>query len=289
MIESAICKCFCSEMGWRVVNEALQVMGGEGYMAENEIERIFRDSRINLIVEGTNEVIHSFIFGYGGKQLAEQMLGVQQAIGWNHEKSVGENLNHIWKGIKTPGVLKTAAPLGMELLLGTLPHSPKIPQVEGSLQAQAEALAQYVRQHSHHFKVAAQHYGEKIVEYQAVQARLADSAIWLHAWACTLSKLDRDIRRGIVGPRFEQDKAAAIYLMNMAAREIKRSLSEVIDNDDEAMRGAAQAALHYNDTLPNDRFIIPESSPTAKGTGRAPVHDGVKLFPGDGAVSSKTE
>ena len=63
------------EMGWRVVNDAMQIMGGEGYMTENEVERIFRDSRINLIVEGANEVMQSFIFAYGGKQLAEQMLG----------------------------------------------------------------------------------------------------------------------------------------------------------------------------------------------------------------------
>ena len=57
MLETAICKLFCSEMGWRVVNDAMQIMGGESYMTENEIERIFRDSRINLIVEGANEVM----------------------------------------------------------------------------------------------------------------------------------------------------------------------------------------------------------------------------------------
>ena len=38
---------------------AMQIMGGESYMAENEIERIFRDSRINLIVEGANEVMQA--------------------------------------------------------------------------------------------------------------------------------------------------------------------------------------------------------------------------------------
>jgi alkylation response protein AidB-like acyl-CoA dehydrogenase len=54
-------------------------MGGESYMTENEIERIFRDSRINTIVEGANEVMQSFIFAYGGKQLAEKMLAVKEA------------------------------------------------------------------------------------------------------------------------------------------------------------------------------------------------------------------
>src|SRR5947209_3157976 len=96
MLETAICKLFCSEMGWRVVNDAMQIMGGEGYMTENEIERIFRDSRINLIVEGGNEVMQSFIFAYGGKQLAEAMLGVQQAVGWDNNESPTQNLARIW-------------------------------------------------------------------------------------------------------------------------------------------------------------------------------------------------
>jgi hypothetical protein len=41
MVETAICKVFCSEMGWRVVNDGMQIMGGEGYMTENEVERVF--------------------------------------------------------------------------------------------------------------------------------------------------------------------------------------------------------------------------------------------------------
>jgi hypothetical protein len=68
--------------------------------------------------------------------------------------------------------------------------------------------------------------------------------------------------------------------MRMAVRHIRRNLSEVLDNDDEPMRAAAAAAIRYSVSLPNARFFIPESSPIAKGTGRAPARDGVKLFPG---------
>jgi len=60
---NAICKVFCSAMGWEWSRRHAD-MGGEGYMTENEIERILRDSRINLIVEGANEVMQAFIFGY---------------------------------------------------------------------------------------------------------------------------------------------------------------------------------------------------------------------------------
>ena len=79
MLETAMCKVFCSEYGFRCTNEAMQVMGGEGYMTENELERLWRDSRINPIVEGANEVMHSFIFAYGSKQLGEYMLGIKAA------------------------------------------------------------------------------------------------------------------------------------------------------------------------------------------------------------------
>jgi alkylation response protein AidB-like acyl-CoA dehydrogenase len=88
MLETAICKVFCSEMGFKAVDHAIQIMGGDGTMAENEVERLWRDSRINRIVEGANEVMHSFIFAYGSKQLGEYMLDVKtsgppSASGWS--------------------------------------------------------------------------------------------------------------------------------------------------------------------------------------------------------------
>ncbi len=118
MVETAVCKVFCSEMGWRCVNDAMQIMGGEGYMTENELERVFRDSRIYTMVEGANEVMQSFIFAYGGKQLAEQMLGVLGAVGWDGDASLGSNLLRIVSNGLKPEVMKRALPLGSELFLG---------------------------------------------------------------------------------------------------------------------------------------------------------------------------
>lgn len=54
--EAAIIKLFCSEMCNRVVDRALQVHGGMGYMREFDIERMYRDARILRIYEGTSEV-----------------------------------------------------------------------------------------------------------------------------------------------------------------------------------------------------------------------------------------
>jgi len=55
-MESAMCKMLASEAATYVTKEAMQIHGGYGYIADYEVERMYRDAKITEIYEGTNEV-----------------------------------------------------------------------------------------------------------------------------------------------------------------------------------------------------------------------------------------
>jgi alkylation response protein AidB-like acyl-CoA dehydrogenase len=287
MVETAVCKTFCSEYGWRVVNDGLQIMGGESYMTENEIERVFRDSRINLIVEGSNDLMWSFIFGYGGKQLAEMMLGVKQALMKEQDESFGAFLSKAARNSFRGPIMKRAIPLGLEVFFGVRRPLPVIGKVLPELRPYAERLAKLVREHTYQFKQLSKKYDAKILDRQCVQARLGQAAILLHAYACTLSKLDADIRshagNGAGDSEFQRDKAAAVHFFDLAELEIREFFRAGYENADDTMLAAADAAMKHTANLSNERYVIPEKSPTAKGTGRTPRQDAIKQFPGEPA------
>jgi len=53
---SSMCKVFATDMAMKVTTDAVQVMGGYGYMCEYPVEKMMRDAKILQIYEGTNQI-----------------------------------------------------------------------------------------------------------------------------------------------------------------------------------------------------------------------------------------
>lgn len=73
-------KLYCSEMVGRVCDMGVQILGGRGYMRENPVERLWRDTRVDRIWEGTSEIQRNVIGGQIKKR------GVEIYTGWEYEK-----------------------------------------------------------------------------------------------------------------------------------------------------------------------------------------------------------
>jgi butyryl-CoA dehydrogenase len=75
--KAAVVKLAASEAGGRVVDRALQMFGGRGYMRENPCERLYRDLRVDRIWEGTSEIQRLIV----GNEVAKRGLDGVLAFG----------------------------------------------------------------------------------------------------------------------------------------------------------------------------------------------------------------
>ncbi|HLH66338.1 MAG TPA: acyl-CoA dehydrogenase family protein [Solirubrobacteraceae bacterium] len=83
--KAAIVKLTASEAAGRVIDRALQIFGGRGYMRENPVERLYRDIRVDRIWEGTSEIQRMIIAREASKRGLDGMLcygaGLPEAVG----------------------------------------------------------------------------------------------------------------------------------------------------------------------------------------------------------------
>jgi butyryl-CoA dehydrogenase len=79
-VECSIAKVWASELLDRTVDEVVQIYGGYGFVEEYPAERAYRDSRVNRIFEGTNEINRMITTGWLLKQAMSGKLALMPAI-----------------------------------------------------------------------------------------------------------------------------------------------------------------------------------------------------------------
>ncbi|HRK74647.1 MAG TPA: hypothetical protein PLL64_10250, partial [Rhodothermales bacterium] len=115
--------------------------------------------------------------------------------------------------------------------------------------------------HSYQVKKAGFVHQEKMVTRQALQARLAENAIYLFALSACLSKMEGQLEYPSNNAALARDWAAFVHFFDLAEQGIQQNIQALTENADSSMLLAAKAAIQYNDTLPNERFVLPEKSP----------------------------
>jgi len=143
-VECSIIKVMCSEMLDFVVDETVQIYGGYGFVEEYPAERPYRDSRVNRIFEGTNEINRLIITGWLLKRAMSGQLPLLPAI----KKTMDEVM---------------AGP-SFEELEGTLAAEQKIV-------GNAKKLAMLVA------GAASQKYMQKLADQQEIMGAIADMVI----------------------------------------------------------------------------------------------------------------
>jgi acyl-CoA dehydrogenase family protein 9 len=173
-LEAACCKVFASDMIWRAADEMVQLAGGRGFVKPYPYERLLRDSRINRIFEGTNEILRLFIALNGIQGPAEQL------------KEIGSALR---RPVRNLGLISGFAASRLRSALGATPT------LDVELSPRLEAHREYLERHVAELQMATErvirHYRREIVDRQQELERLADMAVELFATTCVLARTQR--------------------------------------------------------------------------------------------------
>lgn len=209
-LESAASKIFASETVWRVSNDAMQTAGGIGYSKDYPYERALRDARINLIFEGTNEILRAFI----------ALSGIQ---------GPGEYLKKIGKALRDP--IK-----GFGLLTGYAARkvkdtvaADKLENVHAKLNGEVEKFNDYADELRSATEKVLMKFGKDVITKQFAQRRLADMAIDLFAMVAVISRLDTLLESHA---NAEYDLTVGKVFIEDAWRRIRRNARQLDANVD---------------------------------------------------------
>jgi acyl-CoA dehydrogenase family protein 9 len=230
-IEAAISKVYSTEALWRTADEALQIAGGNGFMREFPYEQYVRDSRINRIFEGTNDILRLFIALSG-------MDDVGQAL-----KELSGSLRGAFNDpIKGFGVLQKYALHRASLATGIAREKSSFSKLAKELESQQTVFESGTRELAAAADKLLRRHGAKIVDRQLATARIADIMIHLYVLACTLSRVSMSISR-IGAEKALREIQIADALASRTERVVRSNVAEIEKNADDQIKALADHAF----------------------------------------------
>ena len=229
-VEAAISKVYGTECLWRTADQALQIAGGNGYMREYPYERIVRDSRINRIFEGTNEILRLLIALTAMNDVASQL------------RELASTMKGIFnEPIKGFGVLSDYARKHAALRTG-IGGQAKLEGIHEAIQDQGQIFEEQARFLAQAADKILRKHGKAIIGKQFASDRLAEIMIDLFVMASTISRVQSAITaKGVDGASLEIDILRAFT--RAAKVRIKHNFRRIDTNDDEIMKRLAEDAF----------------------------------------------
>jgi alkylation response protein AidB-like acyl-CoA dehydrogenase len=200
-VESSICKVSSSEMLDYVVDEAVQIYGGYGFHEDYPVARAYRDSRINRIFEGTNEI---------NRMLIIQMLMKRAMSG-------------------ALPLISAATRLADEILSGPQAEEP----MTGPLSAEERAVGNAKKAFLLAAGTAVQKYREQLAERQEIVAALANIVMEVYAMESSLRRAQKALgTRGEAASVMADAARALVYdAGDRVEKEARTALAATAEGD----------------------------------------------------------
>ncbi|XP_068143495.1 very long-chain specific acyl-CoA dehydrogenase, mitochondrial isoform X1 [Drosophila tropicalis] len=234
-LEAAISKIYASESAWYVCDEAIQILGGMGFMKECGVERILRDLRIFRIFEGTNDILRLFVALTGIQYAGSHLTDLQRAF-----KNPSANLGLIFKEASR----RAASSVGF----GGVDLSS---HVVAELKPYAKNTAVCINVFGQTVEELLLKYKKNIVNEQFVLNCLANAAIDIYAMVVTQSRSSRAFSLQLATAEHELNltKALTIQASERALRNLRNATSTSSEALTKKMSSIAQAVCENNGVL----------------------------------------
>lgn len=241
-LEAAMAKMWNTERGWEIIDDTMQIRGGRGYetatslKARGErgepVERMMRDFRINLIFEGSSEIMRLFI----AREAVDTHLKVAGVIA-DPKAPISAKIPALFRAALYYATWYPARWIGW----GWWPRYAEFGPLAKHLRFVNRASRRLARALFH----AIMRFGPKLEKRQAVLGRLVDVGAELFAMsaACTRAQMLKTSK----SPEERAQGPAAVHLADLFCRAARRRVEDrfdrLFDNDDAAIYQLAQRTL----------------------------------------------